>query len=334
MNRGIICIGDYHGDVVVKKKDIPVLDRNTVEKMWNGEPIAGVSYPPGGAGHTVSCAIKRLGGRPIPFGVVGGDHLGAVSTDALQKMGIPTQYLTVDPKKHSITVVCITDENGERTFEYGESMAVSADVTLSWDMVREEMLAQADILYVSGIRLVFAPGAQTSLRLMAACKKRGITVAVDLNMRKDHYAPEGELLERYQQAVALSDIVFGSGDEELCVVTGERTAYAASRKIAAMGKIAVCKMGGDGAAVFTPTESFYHRGFPVKVVDTIGAGDNFVGGFLAEYAKDGDLRRCLLSANAVGAYSVAHMGAGCSPEREALDEILKKGTYPIEEIKR
>lgn len=333
MKKGIICIGDYHGDVVAKKEDVPVLDRSVVEKMWNGEGIDGISYPPGGAGNTVSCSIKRLGGVPIPFGVIGDDHLGKVSLEALTQMGITTKYLYTDKDRHSITVICMTDENGERSFEYGESMALSADVTLSWDMVRDEMLEKADILYVSGIRLVFQPGAQTSLRLMEECRKRGIIVAVDLNMRKDHYAPVGELLERYKRAVELSDLVFGSGEEELCTVTGKATPYGASKKIADMGKIVICKMGSQGAAVFTSDRSFYHRGFPVKVVDTIGAGDNFVGGFLAQYSKGQDLESCLIAANAVGAYSVAHSGASHSPSDQELGDMIKNNKYTIEQIK-
>lgn len=324
-----VCIGDYHADVVLSGRGAPPLTPGLVEDLWNGAAVPGVSYPPGGVGLTVSCAIARLGASVRPLGVIGADRLGRVAAETLSQLRIDLSYLQVHPTRHSITVLCMTDETGERSFAYGAPMAESADVSMTVDQIPPDTFEGASLLYVSGIQLVYGPGCFTALELMEQCRRAGITVAVDLNLRPEQYPPEGALLERYRRAVELSDLVFGSGREELMRIVGGQDAYEASCRIARQGKTAVCKLGAAGAAVFTETCRLYHPDFPVQVVDTIGAGDNFVGAYLARFLMGDSLDQCLIAANAAGAYSVSRPSAAGGIGPDDLRSMMAQATPAV-----
>ena len=71
----------------------------------------------------------------------------------------------------------------------------------------------------------------------------------------------------------------------------------------------VIKLGGAGCAVFTSAAEIASPAFEVEVVDTTGAGDCFVAGFLAALHRGGDYQDAARFANAVGALSVQRLGA-------------------------
>ena len=76
--------------------------------------------------------------------------------------------------------------------------------------------------------------------------------------------------------------------------------------------------GGDGRR-----DCIHVPGFPVAVVDTVGAGDSFAPAFIAGWLRGGALRDCAALANAMGALTATQRGAGTRiPPRERLLEML------------
>ena len=71
----------------------------------------------------------------------------------------------------------------------------------------------------------------------------------------------------------------------------------------------VIKLGAEGCAVLTPDGVELFPGFEVDVVDTTGAGDCFVGGFLSALSRGDAYPEAARFANAVGAMSVQKLGA-------------------------
>jgi sugar/nucleoside kinase (ribokinase family) len=74
----------------------------------------------------------------------------------------------------------------------------------------------------------------------------------------------------------------------------------------------------EGAWYFSQQEQGLAKPFPVKVVDTIGAGDSHAGGTLAGLASGWTLSESVTLGNAVASWVVGHRGGDCSPTREAL----------------
>jgi ribokinase len=71
----------------------------------------------------------------------------------------------------------------------------------------------------------------------------------------------------------------------------------------------ILKLGNTGCAAFTPDGEFWVPAFEVEAVDTTGAGDCFVGGFLAALHRGRSWLEAARFANAVAALSVQKLGA-------------------------
>ena len=77
-------------------------------------------------------------------------------------------------------------------------------------------------------------------------------------------------------------------------------------------KNVVIKMGSKGAYLRKSGEEkgvLYPAYQGIKAIDTVGAGDSFCSGFLAEYARGGSVEDCLKFVNAAGAHCVMEKGA-------------------------
>ena len=94
------------------------------------------------------------------------------------------------------------------------------------------------------------------------------------------------------------------------MLSGSADPEQAARRMQALGAgDVVIKLGAEGCAVFTPDGVERFPGFEVDVVDTTGAGDCFVGGFLAALSRGAAYPDAARFANAVGALSVQKLGA-------------------------
>ncbi len=111
-------------------------------------------------------------------------------------------------------------------------------------------------------------------------------------------------------------------EEESRMLTGRATYREAAAELLRAGAgMVVVKLGGEGCAVFTPQMERHAPAARVEVVDTTGAGDCFVGGFLAALQRGASLDEAARTGNAAGAASVSALGA-------------VKGLRDFEEIRR
>jgi sugar/nucleoside kinase (ribokinase family) len=105
---------------------------------------------------------------------------------------------------------------------------------------------------------------------------------------------------------------------------------AAARKLAAQVSVVAIKLGAQGALAIQGSRFVYVPGLPVKVVDTVGAGDSFDAGFIYGYLHRWDPERTLRLAVICGSLSTqAAGGIAAQPTlSEALDLLTtwaKKG---------
>jgi sugar/nucleoside kinase (ribokinase family) len=106
--------------------------------------------------------------------------------------------------------------------------------------------------------------------------------------------------------------------------TGLEDPEAAARALLDLGpELVVVTLGERGCAVWTRQEHFRVPGFPVKAVDTTGAGDAFHGAFLYARLQGWDLRRVVTFANAAAALNCRTLGGRRGlPTRAQVDDLL------------
>lgn len=121
-----------------------------------------------------------------------------------------------------------------------------------------------------------------------------------------------------------------AGDTEAAIAVGDaQDPWELARRINEMGASqAVIKLGADGCVAVVHGEKHAQRAVPIRAVDTVGAGDAFVAGYIAELLNDEDVPQRLLTAVRTGAFACLVPGDWEGmPRRTELD--LLDSTEPV-----
>ena len=128
-------------------------------------------------------------------------------------------------------------------------------------------------------------------------------VSFDLNYRARLWSRE-EARTVYRELIPLSDIVFAGEDEAAIAVGGADDAEELARRISAMGpRQTVIKLGPAGALALIDGTVLRQPALPISAVDTVGAGDAFVAGYLADLLQGEGAQERLETAAATGAFA-------------------------------
>ena len=232
----------------------------------------------GGAESNVAIACSRLGARSGWVGRVGSDGIGQAIVRTLLGEGVE---VTVQSDRDRPTGVMIKERRTtlhQRVTYYRSGSAAS--MTLSSD-VPDALLRSTRVLHLTGITSALSPIARDAVRdLVVRARAEEIIVSYDLNYRSALWSQEAARAE-YERLIPLVDIVFAGVDEAALVdpsISDAPSAWVSLRALGA-GRL-VIKDGARGAHSFDATETVFCEAVPVPVVDTVGAGDAFVAGFL------------------------------------------------------
>ena len=239
---------------------------------------------PGGNPVNVSVYVRRLGGESCYVGAVGTDENGKLMIDALKEKGVDVSHVQVLPGTTALSHV--ERINGERVFgDYEEG--VMADFKLTTEDL--DFICQHDLV-VTGLW----GHAENDL---AEIQHRGIPVAFDGAERP--FDPAGLI------ALPHTDIAFFSND-----ASNEEELKETILKIAAMGpKVVVATRGGKGSLAYTEGKFYPHGIVKCDVVDTMGAGDSFIAGFLMAWLKGEDISACMSAGAKNSAVTLGYNGA-------------------------
>jgi 2-dehydro-3-deoxygluconokinase len=245
--------------------------------------------------------LQRLGVQTVWCGRVGDDSLGQLVEREIRAEGIDAR-ITVDPS--ASTGLMIKERRTPATQRVSYYRAGSAGSRITPDDIDYQLLAGAGLLHVSGITPALSDQAEATLRYaVAAARAEGVPVSFDLNYRANLWSREAAR-SVYLDIIALSDIVFAGDDEAAIAVGDASTPEELARRIAALGPSqAVIKLGTAGALALVDGELFHQDAVPVDAVDTVGAGDAFVAGYLAEFAVARSVAERLRTAAATGAFA-------------------------------
>jgi ribokinase len=244
----------------------------------------------GGPAATAIVAASRLGAQTGFIGAVGDDERGRNIITEFQAESVDTRGIVIQKSVASPAAYCWIDEKtGQRSIAWTHGS------------VKPLQLEEIDIEQIRNARAIHLDGHQTQAAIFAAeiARKYGVTVSLDA----------GTMVPDIDHLVELADIVIAS--EAFAVkFTGERDIKTAVKKIFAHGqtKFAGVTMGNKGSIGFDGQQDYFQRVFPVKVVDTTGAGDVFHGAFIYQHVKGSDWQTCMRFASAVAAIKCMKLG--------------------------
>lgn len=255
----------------------------------------------GGAESNVAIALRRLGTPVTWVGRVGADSLGDLVLRELMAEGLDVECGR-DPD--APTGLMIKERRTNETAKVWYYRSRSAGTTLAPEHVPDRKIAAARLLHVTGITPALSESAAAAVQFAIDCAKRaGTMVSFDLNYRAALW-PKPAAAAAFEALIRQSDVVF-AGDDEAAIVVGEAAdPLDLARRLAALGPAqVVIKLGAQGCVALVDGGEYQLDAVPVRAVDTVGAGDAFVGGYLAELLDGKPVRERLLTAVRTGAYA-------------------------------
>ncbi|WP_457973775.1 sugar kinase [Arthrobacter sp. D1-17] len=263
--------------------------------------VPGLSLGIGGAESNVAVALQRLGTSVTWLGRVGADSLGDLVVRELRAEGI-----TVAPIRDSAapTGLMVKERRTADAVKVWYYRSASAGSRLHPDDIPSDLIARSRLLHVTGITPALSSSAADATRQAIDCARAaGVLVSFDLNYRAALWSEEdaGHL---FRQIIAKADIVFAGDDEAAIAVGPAPEPRELARRIAALGPTQVIlKRGAQGCLALIDGKEYSREAVPVRVVDTVGAGDAFVGGYLSEMLRESEIDDRLLTATQVGAFA-------------------------------
>lgn len=283
----------------------------------------------GGAESNVAIGLQRLGVDATWIGRVGDDPLGERVVRELRGEGLDVRVI-VDAE--GPTGLMIKDRPTSASTRVQYYRAGSAGSRLREDDVPAGVIEEAAMLHVSGITALVSDSARAAVsRAVDRAHAAGVRVSFDINYRSALGVADvaGPILRSFAERAG---IVFG-GAEELELLYPDRDAAQAANRLRDAGCAeVVLKRGADGAAVFGGTDVIEAAGFVVDVVDTVGAGDAFVAGYLSGALAGLDVRARLRRANACGA--LLCMSPGDWESSPSLAEVERFGDAGVDPVSR
>jgi fructokinase len=206
--------------------------------------------------------------------------------------------LAVPEASRAPTTLAIVEVGDDGAARYRFHLAGTAAAELAPHDVASGALRDATAIATGGLALVAEPTASTLLELLAHAPDRA-TVVLDPNCRPGAIADPGRYPGAVQRFLRYAEIVKLSV-EDLGVLDPSTDAGTAARRLLALGPVAVVVTDGPAPLrIYTAREERRVIVDPVRVVDTVGAGDALLAGLLAWWTERGLERECAADVDAL-----------------------------------
>lgn len=272
-----------------------------------------------GAESTVAIGLARLGRRAAWIGRVGDDPLGHAVLRTMRAENVDLSRARVDPD--SYTGLLVRDSLELRSISVNYYRSDAAGSRLAPPDIDPELICSARLLHGSGITPMLSESARlASESAFSIARSAGLLTSFDPNLRKT-IAPIDLSLKIAQQHLAFADFALVSR-EELNLLSGTNDVEDGCRWVLEQGaRFVAVKMGEEGSMGTDGADSWWVPGYPVRPVDTIGAGDAWAAGFLDAVLAGADYEQCLDQGNHVASLAIQVPGDvdGLPSERERRD---------------
>ncbi len=307
--KDVVCIGTALIDSIIKG-----FDPNPTSA--SGYTAESGTLNAGGEAVNEAIAFAKLGTKVGILCFLGEDAAGAFVENELRKNGVHTD-LIVWEKEHPtpVTSMFVNKDGGRMSVTnlahrynfHPETKGIGA-------------LGAKAISIGSLFRAPFDDPAVIHTVLSEA-KAAGMRVFADTKIPNFHPLT----LEDIRESLPLIDYITPNEDEAK-YYTGEKEPAAQADVFLNYGIAnVIIKLGGKGCYYKNAVEEIRLPAFPIDPVDSTGAGDNFIAGFVTEILQGKTPKDALLFANACGAICTGAIGAGTALQnREQVEALCRQ----------
>ena len=251
-------------------------------KSVNEDGYPTLAANPGGAPGNFLAALNRYGCKTAMIGKVGEDMFGRLLVKTLQKAGIETRGVLMDPDQFTTLAFVSLDESGNRDFSF--SRKPGADTCLRPEELDESLLADARVFHFGTLSLTDEPAASATRKAIETAKARGALISLDPNLRKPLWKNEADAKAAIEWSLRQADIVKIS-DEEIAFLWGISPEEGAEKLLKEYGVSLVYATLGPKGCYAATASAHVTVSSPsgIHVVDTTGAGDIFGGSAMSRF---------------------------------------------------
>ena len=291
----------------------------------------------GGSPTNIALGSSRLGLQVGLATAVGDDEVGKFVFRYLSDNRVDTQFVqTKAGKRTGMAVVGVQPPDRFPLLFYRED---PADMYLSIDDVRSVPIAESATLVVTGNAFSRGTCRDAALYAVEVAAGAGTRVFLDLDLRPDQWSHPLAYGTNIRSVLPMMDVVIGTEEEFYAALAPDPvTAMAGTRLNARQldelesllrqrlqrardSSVFVVKRGASGAACLRPAcPDLTVPGFPVDILNTVGAGDAFASGLLYGHCQGWDWPQAIRMGNACGALVVTRHG--CGTAMPTLDEAF------------
>jgi fructokinase len=309
-----ITLGELLIDFVSTESGVSLIEAPAFEKAAGGAPA------------NVAVGLARLGVRSGFIGKVGEDDFGHFLAQTLQQNGVDTSALRFADEARTMLAFVSLRADGERDFMFYRHP--SADMLLRPEEIDLDYVGAARLLHYGSISLISEPSRSATLAAVKGAQERGVMLSYDPNLRLNLWPSAEAAREGMLEGWRFAQIAKVSRDE-LAFLSGWNDLEVAAKALwHERLRLLVVTEGAHGCWYVTSQDKGHVPGHHVQAVDTTGAGDGFVAGFLAGLLENegawtsvSDLENVLNFANAVGALTTTRRGA--IPALPTWDQVLE-----------
>lgn len=294
-SNDVVCIGNICLDIPLQDVDESVFhtDSNPVERIF---PTIG------GSAANVSIVLSRLGHKPALITLLGQDVFAEMALSFCRENAVDIDSVARDERVDTALNIGLVQKNGERTFIVSRR---SSTFHFNINHVDMSRLKGAKLLTIASIFINPLLDEAGLIQIFQAAKRENLIICADMMKSRD-----GKKLDSIRIALPYIDYFFPNY-EEAAFLTDKTNVVDISDVLLDCGiKNVIIKRGREGCFVRDSKDQAVVQPFlNPHPIDTIGAGDNFVAGFISAILAKMPLLEAARYANAVAAISVGSVGA-------------------------
>lgn len=274
-------------------------------------PVHEIKYSTGGCATNVACFAGRMGGKVSLVTVIGDGGFGQAVLKEVIRSGVDARFVKEMPNKEGNLVIEFTNADGEwMVMDY-----IDPIVRLTQGCIPPlDVFKKAKILHIDGFSFVSAGSPEVIDQFLERGNQAGCVISSDGSVPAAKSDPE------YLRSLYERSHIVSANLEEALAATKTHDLSEAIKIFQKMGPhISTIKLGKKGSYLVTSHTITQIPAFPVKVIDTVGAGDAYNAALLLSLCQKKPLRVASLRGSAAGAF--ACKGAGSLTSHFTLIEV-------------
>ena len=282
----------------------------------------------GGSSANIAVALRRLGAEAALVTCVSDDAVGRYCLNELDRYRIDRRHVrsVSGEARNSLSVV-------ETRIEDHQSVIYrngAADFEMNVGDVECVDYSKYSALITTGTVLAAEPSRSAAFKAFDLARAAGVPLIFDVDYRPYSWASDREATEVYVKAAACCDIIVGNDVEFGFMAGSYEHGLGKARQLARDGTaIVIYKMGENGAVTLVEGREVRTGVFQSDAVKPTGAGDSFLGAFIAALASGHPIDKAVIRGSAAAAIVVSRVGcAPAMPTVSEIDHVISTGAHP------